>query len=105
MAPKKGVNGTFLRGADGALYFLPKEVMDQWKVPKRHAPRVQRIVDGQEKLENLTTSGSDLSPLTKVQSKAHGIAEIICTVAVSNAQGGFRPTAPRAKAPSAKSKA
>ncbi len=40
MSSDKPVKGMVIRGADGALYFVPDEQLETWRIPEQNVPRL-----------------------------------------------------------------
>ena len=68
----KEVNGTMMRGADGALYFIPDKDLEAFRLPNEQAAPVSKALDVQPEVQGYSLLARPLTPEVQIVSAFKG---------------------------------
>jgi hypothetical protein len=81
------IRGTLLRGADGAVYFIPDSAMPAYRVPDEHAAEAREWTGGDVEAYGGTTVG------TTAVSRPQGTSVVLVGGVIAKQPLGMGPTA------------
>jgi hypothetical protein len=82
------IRGTLLRGADGAVYFIPDSAMPAYRVPDEHAAEAREWTGG-----DVEAYGGTTSVTTSAVSRPQGQSIVLVGGVIAKQPLGLGPTA------------
>jgi hypothetical protein len=68
----KPVDGTMVRGADGALYFIPDQKLEAFRIPDEQAAPVNQALDTRREVQGYSFLAQPLTPEVQIVSAFKG---------------------------------